>query len=166
MYARPEIPDLPDVKQGGVGADRWVELDMYWEAANFCILLDQPERHSPYTRRLDRRRGYLLDRLGIEHVRYSADQFANPKAVAAVRHRVRGRTRRERRVHAREGLPVPAPMMNVTRTLAWLAGDKTALAVPLDWPRHYDRARITWNYDPGDCDPEDLYVGQAAAQAG
>ncbi|MCW2922231.1 MAG: hypothetical protein JWL76_2105 [Thermoleophilia bacterium] len=159
MHQYPEIPDRPDLKMGGNGDSAWIEIDFYWEREGVCLLLDQPERHSPYTRRIDLARDTLLRSFGLDVERVGAREMDERGAFvsSALQARLHDRRAANRRVFSPD-LPWTStlsrhePLVNVTRTIAWLRGDPDAKALVPEWPCHYDRERLTWDYDPGGAD--------------
>jgi hypothetical protein len=82
-----------------------------------------------------------------------ADLDRDPEGTMSRVHALLNERRSERRRVYRPAMsrvmPDPRePLVNVTRTIAWLAGVQGAPAVPPDWPRHYDVDQVTWNYLP------------------
>lgn len=149
-----DIPDRPDLKMGGEGDNQWIEIDFYWEREGVCLLLDQPERHSPYTRRIDLARDAILRELGLAVRRTDRGEFEQHagRVAGELRRMLSERRTANRRVYNPSGRSVlrrGEPMVNVTRNVGWLAGRPGIAALPNEWPRHYDRGLVSWNYDPG-----------------
>jgi hypothetical protein len=149
-----DIPDRPDLKMGGDGDEQWIEIDFYWESRGVCLLLDQLERHSRYTRSIDLARDALLRDLGLLVRRTTPEEFDGQTATVLADIDRMLREGRPRRVFVPEGSSRAQarrrePSVNVTRNVGWLAGRPGVPAVPESWPRHYDRDRVSWSYDPG-----------------
>ncbi len=168
MHLYPEIPERPDLTMGGTGNTAWIDIDFLWEREGVCVLLDQPERHSAYTRRIDLARDSLLRSLGLEVARL--DRYASARQRRAFSARIR-RTVRARRAEQRPCLepvvawnlpPRRAPQANVNRRIAWLRGDEGAAPTVPAACRIRDRELVTWDYDPGvgtlELVPIDLFI--------
>ena len=140
-----DIPERPDLKMGGAGPDRWIEIDFFWEREGVANLLNQPERHTDWTRRVELARDEVLRGLGIVVIRIDRDELdARLLETKRVLMQRRATYRPPYRASDSSGMP----QINVSRTLAWLAGEPGAPATPPGWPHHFDHGLVTWDRHP------------------